>query len=198
MLVIVKRMYAGKHNRRGVLGPDVEMWRALREGEGLYEILEDFYERVYEDSRLSVFFQDFTKQRAIEKQYLFLRSIFTGEKIYFGERPKNAHHWMVISNDLFDYRETLMEQCLRRYGLAEKLIQKWRAVEETFRKAIVKDKPMPKKIGGITVPVEGYADIELAVASLCDNCEAEILSGMVVKYHQRTGKIFCKKCAPEE
>ena len=36
-------------DRTGDLAPDPELWEALRFGEGLREILEDFYGRVYED-----------------------------------------------------------------------------------------------------------------------------------------------------
>lgn len=187
------------HNRRGKLAPDPEMWAALSrvadDGAGLNEILDDFYSRVYADARLAHFFEGVTKQRAIEKQHSFLRSIFTGERVYFGDRPRNAHHWMVISNELFDYREALMEDCLRRWGLAEHLIKRWREVEETFRRAIVKDKPWPKKINGVELPLEGYDTLTLEFTSLCDGCEGEMNIGDTVTYHVRTGKTWCATCA---
>lgn len=183
------------HNRRGKLAPDPEIWAALRNGDGLNEILDDFYTRVYADERLGHFFEGVTKQRAIEKQHSFLRSIFTGERCYFGDRPRNAHHWMVISNDLFDYREELMQDCLRRWGLPEHLIRRWREVEETFRRAIVKDTPWPKKIDGVELPLEGYDTLELEFTALCDGCEGEMNIGDKVTYHVRTGKTWCAACA---
>ena len=185
------------HRRKGVLAPDPEMWAALKEGRGLTEILTDFYTRVYADPRLAPFFEGVTRQRAIEKQYLFLRSIFTGERIYFGDRPRKAHHWMVISDELFDHREALMESCLRRYGLCGNLIRKWRAVEETFRRAIVKAAPIPRKIAGITLPLDGYEEIELGVGTLCDGCDAELRKGDIGRYHVRTGKTYCGACIPD-
>ena len=186
-----------KHCRGGTLAPDPELWAALDYGKGLEEILNEFYTRVYDDPRLAPFFEGVTKQRAIEKQFSFLRSLFTGERVYFGNHPRNAHHWMVISDDLFDYREELMTDCLRRHGLPENLISRWRQVEETFRKAIVKDKPLPRRVGGVAVPAEGYSECELSFANLCDGCSGEVRVGDRVYYHVRTGKTYCRTCFAE-
>jgi ferredoxin/truncated hemoglobin YjbI len=174
--------------------PDPEMWQALQEGALLSRILEDFYGGVYEDERLAPFFEGVTKQRAIEKQFLFLRQLITGEKVYFGDRPRNAHHWMVISNELFDYREQLMLDCLRRHGLAEPLVQRWRAMEEQFRADIVKEEPWKRKMGDVELPVDGYEETVLDVGSLCDGCGAEIDAGVEVRYHLRLGSIYCPTC----
>ena len=183
--------------RKGDLATNPEMWAALEDGELLNAILEDFYDQVYVDPQLAHFFKDSTKSRAIEKQYLFLKRIFTGEKCYFGERPRNAHHWMVISDELFDYREKLMEDTLRKHGLEEHLIKQWRALEEIFRKQIVKSKPFNKKIGGIEIQAEGYEVDTLTVGSMCDVCHTELAPGTQISYHTRTGKVFCENCTPE-
>lgn len=185
-----------RQQRTGDLGPDPEMWAALDSGVKLREILSDFYDRVFEDERLMPFFGEVTKDRVIDKQYSFLSDKFTGERRYLGDRPRNAHHWMVISHELFDYREDRMESCLRRAGLAKHLISRWRALEEAFRKQIVKDDPIPRKIRGIELPLEGYDDLLMSVGSICDGCRQEIQSGEMVKYHVRTGKTLCGACNP--
>ncbi len=185
-----------ERRRLGDLEPDPEMWVALRDGDGLTEILTDFYARVYDDPRLAFFFEGVTKARAIEKQYQFLRQIFTGEPVYFGDRPRNAHHWMVISDELFDHREELMASCLRRYGLPEHLVARWRAVEEIFRKQIVKSVPRGKKLGGVELPFDGHDTVELAVGTLCDGCGAPMDQGTKAEYHVRTGKTYCPSCVP--
>lgn len=183
-----------RHSRQGLLAPDAEMWQALDHGRKLTEILRDFYKRVYADPALSVFFEGVTQERAVEKQYSFLRSIFTGERCYFGEHPKNAHHWMVISNALFDHREALMEQCLKAAAMPEALIDRWLAIEEVFRKSIVKEKAYGKMVGGTEVPFKGYGWLRLDVATLCDGCAAEIATNTSVAYHRRTGKVYCASC----
>ncbi|MDD4963833.1 MAG: 2Fe-2S iron-sulfur cluster-binding protein [Gallionella sp.] len=177
--------------------PDPVLWKALGEGELLMAVLRDFYGRVFQDPRLSSFFEGVTKQRSIEKQYLFTRQILTGEKIYFGERPRNSHHWMVISDELFDYRAEIMVSCLREHGLAEDMVHRFREVEEFFRAAIVKSSPFARVMGDVEVPFEGFGEITLDVGTLCDVCEREVSIGEKVIYHLRLGKIYCSDCSSQ-
>ena len=177
--------------------PDPELWAALGEGTMLMAVLQDFYGRVFEDERLSSFFHGVTKQRSIEKQYLFTRQILTGEKIYFGERPRNAHPWMVISDELFDYRENIMVTCLREHGLGEAMVQRFTQLEEFYRKDIVKSKPFPRKMGDIELPLEGFDELVMDVGTLCDSCGREVSAGEKVIYHVRIGKIYCSDCSSQ-
>jgi hypothetical protein len=123
--------------------------------------------------------------------------IFTGENVYFGDRPRNAHHWMVISDELFDYREDLLADVARRHGVPEHLLERWRDMHEVFRKQIVKDKPFGKKLSGMELPVDGYDSIQVDVGTMCDGCHGEIDAGQTVQYHRRTGQTFCQTCSPD-
>jgi len=174
--------------------PDIEIWDALEDGKKLNKILHDFYTIVYSDPRLSPFFVNITKQRSIEKVYLFLRQIFTGEKVYFGDRPRNAHHWMVISDELFDYREDIMVACLRENNMPEHLIKRWRAIEESFRPDIVKSEPWNKFFGDIEIPVEGFEELVLDSGTMCDSCQQPVEAGAHVRYHVRLGTVYCPSC----
>jgi ferredoxin-NADP reductase/truncated hemoglobin YjbI len=175
--------------------PDPELWAALHEGELLTAVLRDFYTRVYQDDRLASFFEGVTKQRLIEKQFLFTRQILTGEKIYFGDQPRNTHHWMVISEELFDYRSNIMLTCLREAGLPEPMVQRFMAIEEYYRHDIVKTTPFPKLIGDMEMPLEGFNELVMDVGTLCDSCEREVAAGEKVIYHVRLGKIYCSDCS---
>ncbi len=174
--------------------PDLELWKGLDEGRLLSKVLIDFYDHVYDDPLLSPFFEGATKQRLIEKQYNFMCQVLTGEDVYFGERPRSAHHWMVISDELLDHREALMESSLRRFGVPEYLVRRFRAIEEIYRKDIVKDKPWKKIVFGKELPVEGFDEMTMDDATLCDSCQQEILVGERVQYHVRLGKVYCKEC----
>jgi truncated hemoglobin YjbI len=171
------------------------MWTALKGGPGLRDVLEDFYATVYADSELSPFFVDVPIERAIQKQYAFMRSIFTGDATYMGDRPRNAHHWMVISDDLFDRREALMRAALQRYGLEDHLVSAWLRIDETYRKHIVKDVPRPRRVGGLEVGHSGTRYILLEVESICDGCAVVIASGAEVSYCARTGRVRCTACS---
>jgi len=180
--------------RPGALEPDPELWAALDDGRRLTEILEDFYTRVYADPQLSPLFEDTSQEWIRRKQYSFLRSKFTGEDIYFGYRPRNAHHAMVISDALFDHRAELMRSCLRDAGLPLHLMERWMEYEEVFRKQIVKSAPVPLKIGGVEQPLEGYEAMVVEVGSLCDGCEQPLDEGTPAQFHVRTGKLYCEAC----
>ncbi|MDH4133672.1 MAG: FAD-binding oxidoreductase, partial [Gammaproteobacteria bacterium] len=175
--------------------PDPELWAALGQGDLLTLILTDFYTRVYDDPRLNPFFHGITKQRSIEKQFSFLQQVMTGEKCYFGDRPRNAHHWMVISDELFDYREDIMIDCLRRHGLSETMIRRWRAMEEGYRTDIVKTAAWPRRLGDIELPLDGFGEETMSAATLCDSCQREINVGEKVRYHLRLGTTYCAECA---
>lgn len=176
------------------LGPDIALWRALGEGEGLRAILTDFYDRVYEDPRLAPFFHRVTKRRAIEKQYEFLRDVFTGTRLFFGLKPFNAHHWMVISDELFDHREAMMDECMRRHGLDEPSIRRWGAIHELFRREIVKGVARGLLVDGEERQLDGYTEEVLSIGALCDGCGAEMPPGATGRMHVRTGELFCAGC----
>ncbi len=184
--------------RGGKLAPDPELWEAIGRGDGLRASLEDFYAQVFQDDRLAPFFEGVRKEFVVDKQFSFLRSILTGERNYFGNHPRRAHAWMVISDELFEHREDLLEQTLLRRGLSAHLASRIRSLNEIFRGAIVKDEPLKRIVNGRTIPTEGYESIEIAVGALCDGCQGEVSAGDRVIYHVRTGKTYCLDCAPEE
>jgi ferredoxin/truncated hemoglobin YjbI len=174
--------------------PDLELWAALGDGDLLAPILKDFYARVYADPQLAPFFAGVTQQRLVEKQYSFLQQILTGRKVFFGNRPRNAHHWMVISDALFDHREQIMRDCLQAHGLAEEWIERLLLIEGHYRADIVKSTPFPRQIGGIDVPLDGFDELVMDEGSLCDGCGGEVPSGAMVRYHRRLGTIYCTQC----
>ena len=176
------------------IAPDPDLWDALDQGAGLRAILEDFYARAYADARLAPFFHNVTMKRAISKQYAFLADVFTGQRQYFGLRPFNAHHWMIISNDLFDYREELIEECARAWGLAEAPLRRWMATHERFRRDIVKSTGRGLFVDGVERMMEGYSLETIEVATICDGCLCEIVEGDRARMHRRTGELFCLEC----
>ena len=182
-------------NERSMPLADPELWTELDSGLKVRAILEDFYQQVYADARLAPFFVGNTMDRAIDKQYSFLRQLMTGESCYFGDRPRNAHHWMVIDDDLYDYRQALMHKTQQAHGLSPCQMARWARLENHFRDDMVKDKPWPRRIGDMEIPLEGFAEETLSEGSLCDYCQAEVPAGTTVRYHVRLGKIACPACS---
>lgn len=176
---------------------DLALWAELDHGRIARTVLEAFYAKVYADPLLSPFFERTTMDRAIDKQFSFLKQCFTGEKMFFGDRPRNAHHWMIVTPALFDHRQALMIETLREQGLSDAQIQRWTRCEEHFRPDIVKDRPWPRRVGDMEVDTEGFAVETLGEATVCDHCDDAVDAGVPVLYHRRLGTISCPRCAPD-
>jgi len=178
--------------------PDPDLWAALDHGKGLSAILQDFYGQAFEDERLAPFFHHVTKRRAIEKQYAFLRLIITGGGQFLGMSPFNAHHWMVISDELFDYREALLDACMERWGLPKPMMRRWAALHERYRRAIVKNAPRGLLVDGVEVSKTGWTEETIEIATVCDGCCTEMLPGTTGRLDKRTGQLFCAACASRD
>ena len=174
---------------------DEALWRELEDGRRARAILDDFYAHVYADERLAPFFKGVTREHVAGKQYSFLCKLMTGEPVYFGDEPRNAHHWMVIPDELFDHRQRLMEDALRRQGLNEDQIERWTRFELFYRRDIVKAAPVPKVLWGQAMALDGFGEETLTVGSVCDHCGTEIAPGTRVRYHLRLGTVSCPACS---
>lgn len=188
----------GPSRRASDARKDPALWAALDSGRRLRTILEEFYEEVFADPVIGSFFVRTTKEWVIDHQYAFLAQIWTGEKQYFGDRPRNAHHWMVISDEQFDHREAMLVRCLRRHGLSDAHVDVWRTLDESFRSHIVKDRPFAKKRAGKALPLDGFEALVLSAGGVCDGCQGEIAHGVTAHYHVRTGRTICADCLPDE
>ncbi|MPM89338.1 hypothetical protein SDC9_136447 [bioreactor metagenome] len=174
---------------------DAPLWQALGGDVRVRAVLEAFYTKVYDDALLAPFFVKVTKDRAISKQFSFMKQCVTGEKLYMGDRPRNAHHWMIITHELFDHRQRLMRETLQEHGIDGDLLQRWTALEEYFRPDIVKSAKLPRMLGDLPVASSGVTREVLGEGSVCDQCGAEIPAGATVLLHHHMGTISCGNCS---
>ena len=174
---------------------DEDLWNAFGGDTQVRSVMDAFYTKVYADPLLAPFFVKVTKERAADKQFSFLKQCVTGEKIYMGDRPRNAHHWMIITHELFDHRQSLMLQTLQEHAMSEALIARWTAYEEYFRPDIVKSTRQPRYLGNIAIASEGVTRELLGEGSLCDECQGEVRAGETVLLHHHLGTISCARCA---
>lgn len=187
--------YEFKDDERVEVAPDMELWEALGHGKLLNKILHDFYNKVFTDDRLSPFFAHVTQDRLEQKQYNFLFHNITGEKVYFGMSMRNAHHWMVISEELFEYRSQLLRDSIKKFNLPGHLMERWMALEESHQSKIVKSKPWHKIIDGEVLNQDHFRLTKMDFDCVCDECQKEVSAGTTIRYHERLGKIYCQECA---
>lgn len=174
--------------------PSPELMERLERDDLLNTILHSFYDEVYEDPQLSPYFDKVEKSYVIQKQYSFLYMLFSGKEIYMGERTRNAHHWMVISDELFDYREAMMARHMYLHGLEENFVAIWQGMQEYFRSRMVKDSPWKRIWDGYQFPLEGMVEELAVVGMVCDHCQEPIAVGDKFKYHVHSAKVYCRKC----
>ncbi len=171
-----------------------ELWHWLEQDNRLGGIITDFYQRIFNDDIMLPYFHNSTQQRSREKVYSFYKRLFSGEPCFFGDRPRNAHHWMVITDAIYDHRLALLESTLRDHNVPEHLLKIWMGYEEYYRSDIVKDEPRGRQMGDITQPAGGFGRETLTCGAICDSCESIIEAGENVLYHLRTGQLYCKRC----
>ena len=143
------------HRRIEDAEPDPVFYAAMGGDEMLALVLNAFYDRVFVDPVLAHFFADTDRETLKGKQFTFLKQRFTGERVYMGQRPRNAHHRMVISDEEFDYRAEVLRETLCAHGLLPEHVEKWMRVEEIFRRQIVKTAPQPLFYRGTTITIVG-------------------------------------------
>lgn len=174
--------------------PDPALWQEIG-ARRVRQIMESFYAEVFADLQLAPYFKGVTPERVIGKQYSFMEKLMTGQKVYFGDNPRNAHHWMVISPALFSHRERLMEQALRRHGINDDQLKRWMRLEQFFLNDIIKQRPFPRLVDGVPQPLDGFDQEVLTVGALCDHCGTEIAAGTRVCFHRRLGTLSCPACS---
>lgn len=162
--------------------PDPAWYASIGGDATVQRALALFYDRVFADPIIGHHFRTSDKEMLKAKQFGFMKRCFTGERdAYIGQRPRNAHHAMVISDAEFDHREALMRDALRDVGLAQVQIDRWIAVEELFRRQIVKSAPQPLYYRGFeTYWAHEPKPERLECASVCDVCGGEVEAGDTV------------------
>ncbi|VAX27861.1 hypothetical protein MNBD_NITROSPIRAE01-1443 [hydrothermal vent metagenome] len=106
---------------------------------GLIEdVNKTFYEKVYDDPWLALYFQVVEKERIIQQQTDFMTGALGGENRFAGRKPSKAHPHMYITDQLYDLRKSLLIEALEEVAAPQKLVDAWLKIDEVFRKTIVK------------------------------------------------------------
>ena len=105
----------------------------------LERVMKDFYDEVYLHPWLGLYFKGIS-QETIEKQQVdFMIGVLGGPKdLYSGRLPVEAHKNMLITEELFEVREKLLMNSLRKLKASEELIERWMKIDQAFKGGIVK------------------------------------------------------------
>ena len=104
----------------------------------LEKINKIFYDKVYADPWLSLYFTQVSQEHIESQQTDFLQSSFGGKKVYCGRLPLGAHQHVFITEELYALRSSLLKESLEEYGLAEDLIDHWMNIDAAFKSVMIK------------------------------------------------------------
>lgn len=96
------------------------------------------YDKLYADEWMGVFFHDIDQDVIEIQQTEFMIGAMGGPKIYCGKIPKRAHKHMMITEELFEYRQVILKESLREGGVPENLAIRWMKIDGAFKAALVK------------------------------------------------------------
>ena len=97
-----------------------------------------FYDKIYADPWMSQFFQGVDQTHIENQQSDFMVSAMGGPENYSGAFPIPAHQHMNITDELFQYRHTLLKESLTEAKVPTELAEKWLKIDGAFRTGIVK------------------------------------------------------------
>jgi truncated hemoglobin YjbI len=99
-------------------------------------ITEEFYELVYADEWLKHVFT--IDQKIITSQQIdFMVGALGGEKRYGGKSPGDAHPHIYIDEEMWERREALVQEAMRRVASPQEINTKWLKIDSAFKRLIV-------------------------------------------------------------
>ena len=104
----------------------------------LNKVHEIFYTKIFAHPWLSKYFSIRPREHQIQQQTTFFTQLMGGPKRYMGKPPQDAHQFMMITEELFELRTNLLTESLIEHDIADDLRHEWIALNEMFKRVIVK------------------------------------------------------------
>jgi len=100
------------------------------------KVTEEFYEIVYADEWLKHVFT--IDQKIITSQQIdFMVDALGGERRYGGKSPADAHPHIFVTEEMWNRRESLLNDAMTKVGAPADLRSKWLKIDLAFKKHIV-------------------------------------------------------------
>jgi hemoglobin len=115
-----------------------EQFEALGGRKILEVVAKEFYDRLYEHPWLSKFFEEIPQERIEKQQVDFMQAALGGPNVYCGSLPIPAHQHIYIDEEMFDLRQVILIEALKKCGSSTELIDKWLKIDSSFKSRIVK------------------------------------------------------------
>jgi len=107
--------------------------------ESLVKINKVFYDKVYEHPWLKQYFLAIPQEHIENQQIDFMQKVLGGTNVYVGKTPPATHNHMFIPDELFEVRKQLLIEAFTETHANAELVDKWLALDESFRRLIVNE-----------------------------------------------------------
>ncbi len=106
--------------------------------ETLEKVHKKFYDDLFADPKLNVWFEGVEQKHIEDQQSDFMQKAMGGPPVYCGKTPGSAHRNMLITLEHYERRHKTLEKAIREFVSEEELIQRWLKIDNSFRAAICK------------------------------------------------------------
>ena len=106
----------------------------------LRPLLEDFYDRVFDDVMIGFFFKGKNKERLVQKELEFALKLLGAEVEYTGMPIPEAHASHPIMGGQFNRRTQILREVLADHGMPAEVCERWIAHTESLRHQVTTDR----------------------------------------------------------
>lgn len=99
---------------------------------------ERFYEKIYDHSWFSKYFQKVDQDFITQQQTRFIIGAIGGPKEYSGRLVSNAHPHIFINEEIFELRASLLKEALSEMKAPRILVDKWLKIDNSFKGVLLK------------------------------------------------------------
>lgn len=103
------------------------------------DVNEVFYDEIFEDEWFKDVFVGVDIDIIKSQQTDFILGALGGPKRYGGRSPKDAHPHIFIQEDMWKKREEYLLKAFEKNNTPEWIRKKWLAIDEAFKRHILKD-----------------------------------------------------------
>ena len=105
---------------------------------GLRRVIDRFYDKIYADPWIGLFFRDVDRGRQAQRLEDFLSAGAPGEPVFDGPLPSQAHAHMYITQPMIKRRTALLRAAIIETGHPQEVVQAWLRADALWHSAVRK------------------------------------------------------------
>ncbi|MDH5408912.1 MAG: group 1 truncated hemoglobin, partial [Gammaproteobacteria bacterium] len=95
-----------------------------------------FYDKLFAHPWLKQFFVEHPQEIFEKQQTTFMAGLMGGPKVYAGKTPKMAHQNILITDEMFELRSSILSQSISEANIADDLRDEWLEADRTLKQAV--------------------------------------------------------------